>query len=182
MFILGTKWWKHGTKEPKECIQQWAFEGTGQHTHYSRIGSFFRVNGSAGGPNKTGFANIQNSGDGSNFTNWDGLSSPKRDGMAKALNFGIIRRVELAVLVNTYTDTLSWDLWKDERTIQRHIFDILPGDTGGLLPGLNMFEEMVFDHQYGWGFTSLSGVQPDNGEELHFSITCEIQWGAGDPD
>lgn len=179
MFDLGTKWWHHGEKLPRECIPEWQFEGKGIHSSYSRIGSFLHVSGSAGSVNNTGFANIEVAADQA-FTDWNGKSSPPKSGMSKVLSFGMIKRIEMFITFNSFTDHLSLDLWKDERKTDLHILEIPPLTKITFL-GVAVEQPLVFDHQYAWGFTSLSGVQPDNSEELHYSITSEIYWGSGDP-
>jgi len=172
-------WRKHGDIFAHECVPEWRFEGRGIHFNYIPDGSrWFSLT-------NTGFMAIEQ--DAKNnfaaFVDWDSTDTGAReDGHAKCLSGGTIRHVEVFITSNTMPHDLRFSLWKDKFKEEQQFF-VLEASSGLHVESLNVFIPLIFDHRYGYGFTTESGDIPlfsNPGQTMTGCISTEIFWGGGD--
>ena len=173
-------WKKHGDREPHECVPLWRFEGIGVHSNVMITTSEWRS------ATKTGFMAIETDlAGGTAFVNWNIDGAGVQRGYNKCMSGGTIRRIQVHIIENTMPHEFNLAIWKDEFKEDQKFMIIPPASI--FEPNnqtVNMFHPLVFDHSYGYGFTTTDGTIPnfeDATQTMTGWITTEFFYGAGDP-
>ncbi len=169
-------WRKHGDIFAHECIPLWRFEGRGMMQCIMPFNSFWATTKNRAFMAIESEPSIRNV-----FMNWDEVSS-RQDGHSKCLSGGTLRRIQVLITQNSMPHNLNFALFKDEFRELAQYFT-LEASSGLHVEEINLFEPLVFDHRYGYGWTTDDGTIPDfenSAQTIQGWITTDIAFGGGD--